>query len=253
MNLEEWLEKPAEQFNQFWYRNRLTILMTIVINLILLIALLTLQITSVPRFVDRTLLIGIEPEPENPEETTAMMTNHSDWGEEMAPTKVRNITVDASQIDPLNAGLSDEKQINAQELYEEAARVRGEMQTNREHFEQANPFGEIEIPNTPQKKIELSDKTYTGPSVASYFLQNRKAYNLPVPSYKCKVGGPVVVDITVDRSGRVVGAEIDAANSKSDPCLWETALVAARRSLFNASPNAENRQKGSITYMFVAQ
>ena len=35
------------------------------------------------------------------------------------------------------------------------------------------------------------------PTVISHYLEGRKARYLPVPSYKCELGGRVVVDIEV--------------------------------------------------------
>lgn len=253
MDIEAWLKKPAERLSTFWYSNRITLLATVAVNLLIVALLLLIKVSATPRFADQTVLIGIEPEPIENESAPLEAERQSNWGEHLAPTGVRNITVDATQRDPLNAALSDEKHIDAQALYEEAARVREEMQANRAYQEEVNALKELEIPNTPEKKPPVATQAYSGPSVASYYLQDRKAYDLPIPAYKCKEGGTIVVDIVVSPSGHVLKASIDRSNSQADACLWEAALIAARRSLFSASASAPQQQAGSITYTFIPQ
>ena len=200
MDIEQWLEEPAERLSRFWERHRVSVLGTLVFNLLVLNLLLFFGLQGMPRFAENRVFVGLEdPEyEEQPPAETKPATTHTGWNQETLPTNVRNIAVDASMADPLNAGLNDEKRIDAQELYQEAARVREAMEANREQFEAANPFGEIEIPNTEVKEVAPPDGVYTGPSVLSYSLPGRKATSLPIPAYLCKTGGPVVVDILVN-------------------------------------------------------
>jgi hypothetical protein len=166
---------------------------------------------------------------------------------------IKNIAVDATRED-LNPDLIDEKNINADELYEEALRVREQMQSNRELWEESQQLEEISIPNLEEKNTAPTDEgQYKGPTVISYFLEGRKALRLPVPSYKCQRGGQVVVDIEVLRNGTVSKATIDASNSVQDDCIANSAIQAAMASRFTSSPNAPTRQKGSITYLYVPQ
>jgi TonB family protein len=166
---------------------------------------------------------------------------------------IRNIALDATKED-LNPGLVDEKKIDADELYPEAQRIREQMLRNRELWEESQGIDELDIPNIEDKTITTLDEgQYKGPTVISYFLEGRKAQYLPVPSYKCELGGRVVVDIEVLRDGTVAKATIDNANSVQDPCMNAAAIEAARASFFTKSPQADARQKGSITYLFVPQ
>jgi hypothetical protein len=96
---------------------------------------------------------------------------------------------------------------------------------------------------------------YKGATTVSYELGNRRHMFIPVPAYKCQGHGKVVVNITVNRRGYVLKAEIDK-NDKTDsqdPCLIETAVRDAERSRFNESATAKEPQQGSITYIFFAQ
>ncbi len=75
---------------------------------------------------------------------------------------------------------------------------------------------------------------------------------LPKPDYKVQKEGIVVVEITVDRNGKVIGATpILRGSNTQDAQLWKLAQEAAMRARFNASPDAQVKQVGTITYNFV--
>ena len=94
---------------------------------------------------------------------------------------------------------------------------------------------------------------YSGPSVLSYDLEGRKAVHLPIPAYKGYGGGDVAVAIYVNRSGKVIKAQIIESASSKDKSLWSWAVKAAERSRFNRRDSAPDPQKGSIVYRFIAQ
>ena len=93
---------------------------------------------------------------------------------------------------------------------------------------------------------------YTGQTTVSYDLAGRRHTYMPRPSYRCRSGGTIVVNITVNGSGYVIDANINVSRSNSeDPCHINAAIQDAQRSRFNESPIA--RQQGTITYIFQAQ
>lgn len=94
---------------------------------------------------------------------------------------------------------------------------------------------------------------YSGDSNIEYDLANRYHVRLPIPIYLAKGGGTVVVDITVNRQGRVVSASPRRSGSWSDPMIVMYAEAAALRTVFNNDPSAPVNQKGTIRYTFVAQ
>ncbi len=89
-----------------------------------------------------------------------------------------------------------------------------------------------------------------GPVSFSLVDPVRMSRHLEVPAYRCEGGGEVVVAITVDRDGKVVGAR---AREGGDECMRECAVESARRSRFNIDPSAPARQTGTITYIFIPQ
>ena len=86
----------------------------------------------------------------------------------------------------------------------------------------------------------------------SFSISNpvRTSRYLEVPAYLCEGGGDVTVAVTVDRAGKVTGARVTEGG---DDCMRESALRAARNSLFNIDDSAPARQTGTITYIFIPQ
>lgn len=98
---------------------------------------------------------------------------------------------------------------------------------------------------------ESWDAQYDGLVTVRYALSGRKGRDLDVPGYTCLGGAQVEVAISVDRSGRVVSAELIEGDAES--CFGQAALRSARQALFSASPESPKRQQGTLTYVFVAQ
>ena len=100
---------------------------------------------------------------------------------------------------------------------------------------------------------EIENELYSGESNIVYYLENRYHLRLPIPVYLAQSGGLVVVDISVDRNGRVTQATPRSNPSIRDEQIYIYAKAAASRTVFNADPNAPNPQKGTIHYTFIAQ
>ncbi len=88
----------------------------------------------------------------------------------------------------------------------------------------------------------------------SYNLSGRQARSMPKPAYPGNEGGIVVVEVTVDKLGKVSAVRGGIFGStSSNPDLLEAATKAAREARFNVDDNAPAFQKGTITYHFVLQ
>ena len=158
---------------------------------------------------------------------------------------IRNIAVDAG------SALKDDRGTDAEELYKEAERLAQELK-NGQLEDARDETVELQQEKKEQKKEEQK-KGYSGPSVVSYNLEGRKASKLSIPAYRCYGSGDVTVIITVDNTGRVVGAKVMEDISSDDTCLRTFAIRAARLSQFSASSTAPPRQTGEILYRFIAQ
>jgi colicin import membrane protein len=83
-------------------------------------------------------------------------------------------------------------------------------------------------------------------------LKGRTARGLPKPSYPGNEEGVVVVEVTVDKSGRVTKAVAGVMGTKTlNAGLLEAARKAALMATFNENSNAPELQTGTITYHFV--
>jgi TonB family protein len=74
---------------------------------------------------------------------------------------------------------------------------------------------------------------------------------LPKPAFNVQKDGIVVVEVTVDRSGKVISATPGVKGSTLvDNTLYASAKKAALESRFNVKNDAAERQIGTITYHF---
>ncbi|MBN1598452.1 MAG: energy transducer TonB [Bacteroidales bacterium] len=157
--------------------------------------------------------------------------------------EVKNIAVNtANQL---------EQQISTDKYIENLKKELNIEDLNPKPPEKANdPVVESEIKKPEREEKKKSE--YHGPTRISYFLKNRTDRYIHRPIYKCQGGGKVVVSIMVNNNGEVINANIEST-STPEGCVSETALESAYRSLFNIDLGADPRQKGTITYEFVAQ
>lgn len=84
---------------------------------------------------------------------------------------------------------------------------------------------------------------------ANYSLAGRTRKLTPVLGNDCNTIGKVVVDITVDKSGKTIRAEI-GRGSNGDACLIKQAKELALKTRWDENPNAADKQMGKITYVF---
>ena len=155
----------------------------------------------------------------------------------------------------LNSGLRDAQGTDASDIYEEARALEASMRASREAYERGLQDAANILENrTAARGGEESDtpQKVSGPVSISYSLPGRYATDLFRPTYQCRGGGTITVNITVNRNGQVTAATV-AAGSTSDACLQEFAVLAAQASRFNTDGTADNNQKGTITYQFVPQ
>ena len=88
----------------------------------------------------------------------------------------------------------------------------------------------------------------------SFNLSGRNARSLPKPAFPGNEAGIVVVEVTVDKYGKVTKALPGVKGSNTvDPDLLEAARKAAVAATFNTDQNAPAFQKGTITYHFILQ
>ena len=92
-----------------------------------------------------------------------------------------------------------------------------------------------------------------GLTTVTYDLAGRTDIDLDVPAYLCMGQGAVVIKVAVERDGRVSRAELDEDRTRADDCMRENALRSAENARFNSSSGAADPQRGTMTYIFLAQ
>lgn len=91
-----------------------------------------------------------------------------------------------------------------------------------------------------------------GTSGVSFSLEGRGSVSLPVPKYDYQQEGRVVVEVSVDRAGKVIQAIPGVKGSTTlDDYLLRVAKEAALKATFDRKPDAAVTQKGTITYNFI--
>ena len=84
-----------------------------------------------------------------------------------------------------------------------------------------------------------------------YSLGNRKALSKPQPNYTCNEEGKVVVEVTVDQTGKTINAVAGVkGTTNTASCLLQQAKLAAMNTKWQASADAPDRQVGKIIYSF---
>lgn len=88
----------------------------------------------------------------------------------------------------------------------------------------------------------------------SFSLTGRSPKYLPKPSSNFNENGTVVVQIDVDKYGKVLKAlAIDKGSNTTNATLRSLAEQAAKQAIFNANTDAAEVQRGTITYHFVVK
>ncbi|MGL4293005.1 MAG: TonB family protein [Bacteroidales bacterium] len=92
--------------------------------------------------------------------------------------------------------------------------------------------------------------TSGSPGYGSYDLGGRGLRgSLPRPSFSVNESGKVVVNITVDESGKVINAIVGRGTTTTSAELRNRAMEAARKALFETKSGVTT-QSGTITYYF---
>ncbi|MGZ2371156.1 TonB family protein [Ancylomarina sp. YFZ004] len=85
----------------------------------------------------------------------------------------------------------------------------------------------------------------------SFDLKGRNSISIPKPKYDLQESGKVVVEVTVDRNGKVTSARPGVTGSTTtNITLLEAAKRAALKAKFNSDSKAPAYQRGTITYHF---
>lgn len=245
-------DNRREDAGAWTYDHRVGLCVTLIAYLVLMIAFVTSKIVIGRRpsqqgmYIDLQTLAELEQERDRLEREVAER-------QEQDPVDWRSIRNQTSNENALNEQLRDDRGTNTAELNRAAAEAEARMQANREAYEEGLAEERaIRSRRGSETGAEPQDRKIKGRVTVSFSLKNpvRTSRWLEIPAYRCEGGGEVVVDITVDRGGEVIGARVARGG---DECMRDAALEAARASLFNIDSSAPSKQTGTITYIFIPQ
>lgn len=228
--------------------------LTVIFHLVILIILL---LTQIGFSLKREDLFVIDFSHDEKKELTKVEQKEEKTLDEAVAEKIERMLAGDAGIEFKNTttsrnkgALKDDRNTDAEKLYADAARLAKDLKNG---IQQEDEDVVVTKPVKAEKKDESSSRSYSGPSVLSWHLDDRKASHLPIPAYRCYGGGMVTVVITVNTSGKVIDARVLDDVSSQDKCLRDFAVRAARMSRFSASPTAPSKQTGDIVYQFIAQ
>lgn len=103
---------------------------------------------------------------------------------------------------------------------------------------------------SPDGNVERGGVNVGVGGFGSYSLSGRKLVGaLPRPSFTAQVEGTIVVQITVDPSGKVISTNLGTGTTISDYAMRQSAMKAARSARFTETDGINN-QVGTITYRY---
>jgi len=86
----------------------------------------------------------------------------------------------------------------------------------------------------------------------SYVLNGRTLVNPPKVEYAGAESGRIVLDIVVDTEGKVLSAEPGRGTTTTAQDLTKAVRKAALAARFNAAPQANEQQRGRMSFSFAA-
>lgn len=245
-------ENRREDAGVWAYDHRAGLCVTLIVYLVLMIVFVSSKIVIGERPHQQGMYIDLQTLAELEQERDRLQSEveSRQQGEAIDWRSVRN---EISNENALNEQLRDDRGTNTAALNDAAEDAAARMQANREAYELGLAEEQAILARRGRKEgDQVQDTKAKGRVTVSFSLVNpvRTSRRLDMPVYLCEGGGEVTVSITVDRGGRVTGAKVVEGG---DDCMRETALRAARNSLFNIDQTAPARQQGTITYIFIPQ
>jgi len=248
-------EKRPTDPGSWAYDHKVGLCITVIAYLILGIVFISAKIIIGRQTHENTIYISMEEIPPQPEQKPLTPEERQEL--EQSLREARN---QISNEDSKTIAESQTLRNNPipEDLAAQAQEVQDRMRASREAYEKglSEEQAMIDARNAQKNKADKQEKQetvkVTGNVIISFSLAGRSAVYMHVPAYQCEGGGQVVVDITVNRNGKVTDASV-GSTSTHDDCILDRAVEAARLSRFNVDGSAPDRQQGTITYLFVPQ
>jgi hypothetical protein len=249
------------KINKIYYRNIYGVIATLGFHLIVIIILIVAQMRPLKKIPQEAVLIDFSTEmnkvpekiPEKEKEKLPLQGNRSSQTNNQEQQLASNRAVNEASNE---VSRSKDPFFNKEYDAEIAAAKRLVGDVNKTLSQKIPKIGDVAMPedNTEGKTPEqIKQSNFKGKSNIHYFLDKRYHVRLPIPVYLAEGGGEVIVDILVDRNGRVINADPRSTPGIKDLTVLAYAKQAAEKTQFNSDPSAPEKQRGTITYVFVPQ
>lgn len=229
---------------------------TLVFHLFLVVVVMATRLSSVSYQPEHSLLIEFDGDVTEEEfrELTESLMDQSELAEDLEDGQLRrNIAVNISEERPVPDDFGEMSSDQLSELDERVEEILNNA-ANGNMPEPEQPDMDFELPSDNPVQENSNDEPYTGPTTITYDLPGRIHLRMPVPVYKCPDGGIVEVEISVNRAGKVISADINKEPvSFNDRCIFQMAVEAAMGSRFDEKAGAPPVQDGTITFYFQKQ
>ncbi len=210
----------------------------------------TIQPKEIPMVQQKAPPPTPQPEPDVVEEIATQDTEDAPVVEKTTEPEVKEVPIVETPVEEIKEEIvKEEPKVNPAAMYK--GKSSSSTETGNEGItgkpgDQGKPNGTIDSKNYLGKG-GFGD----GPS---YSLGGRTHRVLPLPAKTFSENGTVVVQITVNKAGKVIKAvAIDKGSNTTNSALRKLAQEAAKKAIFNAKADAAEFQRGTITYHFIVK
>ena len=246
---------------EIYKHNIYGVITTLVFHIIVLIILLTSNLDYGKKAIEDTILMDFKTEELKPPEPEKEKVQQNASVSQRMPGSNQQVSNRAVN-DASNKSSSKQSSQSSDPFFDKAynneiaAAKQLVSDVNKTLAKKIPKIKDIPMPedNTKGKtREEVNQSNFKGKSNIHYFLENRYHARLPIPVYLAEGGGEVTVDIIVARDGHVLSANPRPNPKIADMNIMAYAKQAAEKTWFNEDASAPEKQKGTITYKFVAQ
>ncbi|HKJ78205.1 MAG TPA: hypothetical protein VKA10_01665 [Prolixibacteraceae bacterium] len=241
------------KLKEIYRQNIYGVMGTLIFHIVLFLLFILAEVDMKGNVHEEELLIefpDVIPEIEEVEEVEQEQQENVPAEQQNAPSQNTRTNRASNQLAQENE-FFDEEYLNEVEAAKKLV-----SDVNNQLAKKAVDLDEIDMPVETTEGMDpdsLKNKSYKGESNIVYYLENRYHLRLPIPVYLAQGGGTIVVDIVVNRQGKVISAEPQKNRGVRDEQIYLYAKAAATRTVFNADAAAPVNQKGTIHYTFIAQ
>ncbi|MBI2281489.1 MAG: hypothetical protein HYU68_12505 [Bacteroidetes bacterium] len=189
-----------------------------------------------------------ESESVSNEVSTSTQTSSSS-AEQHVQTQNTTETVNINASNNTSQSTNTTQNSTSQNLSEALNAFNNSNSSSSNEGETGNPGNQGSLDGDP------NSSNYTGGGIGdgvTYSLSGRSLLSMPKINDNSQEQGKVVVDIVVDKFGKVIKATPGGRGSTTtSPILYKKAVDAALKTKFNAKPELVADQKGQMTFVFL--